>query len=83
MTYSNEYSKTELENLFANDFSSAIFPFLAEIYLEEKDMYRARKVCELGISHDTNNYYGKYILSKIRYFFLQESNLLPSKSDKF
>lgn len=76
MTYSNEYSKTELENLFANDFSSAIFPFLAEIYLEEKDMYRARKVCELGIFHDTNNYYGKYILSKIE---LLDGNILNAE----
>lgn len=73
MKYSNGYNKLELENIFANDFSSSIFPFLADIYLKEQDIYRARKVCELGISCDDKNYYGKYILSKIE---LLEGNII-------
>ena len=35
MAVATDYSKTELENLFAKDFSNPTFPQLAEIYLQD------------------------------------------------
>jgi len=57
--------KKELEKEFAKDFSSPIFPILGELYLKNKDLNRARKVCEIGLEHDPENINGYYILAKI------------------
>lgn len=54
-----------LEGVFAENFSSPYYPVLADIYLEEGDLMRARKVCEIGLDHDSANVDGKFILSKI------------------
>ena len=55
----------ELETIFANDFSSPIFPILAEYYLQDNQLDRALKVCEIGLKHSINNMHGKFILSKV------------------
>ena len=39
----------ELETMFANDFSSPVFPILAEYYLEDNQLDRALKVCKIGL----------------------------------
>ena len=65
MTQNHQYNKLQLEKKFANNFSTNTFPLLAEIYLEEHDFYRARKVCEIGLDADAQNSQGKYILAKI------------------
>ena len=65
MDYNKEYTKSELESLFANDFSSPIFPILSEIYLKENDFSRAQKVCEVGLKFDATNIDGIYMLAKI------------------
>ena len=57
--------KKLLETKFAEDFASPIYPILAEIYLLEGDLARARKVCEVGLDHDCTNIDGKYILGKV------------------
>ena len=57
--------KKLLETKFAEDFSSPIYPILADIYLLEGDLDRARKVCEVGLDHDSTNVDGKYILGKV------------------
>jgi len=57
--------KKTLENRFAEDFGSPLFPILATMYLSEGDIYRARKVCEVGLDHDTSNVDGKFIFSKV------------------
>ena len=59
------YNKKELEQIFADDFSSPYFPVLANLYLNDGDLYRAKQVCKIGINHDQNNAIGKMILAKI------------------
>ena len=60
-----QHTKQELEQIFANNLTSPVFPILAEVYLKNKEYDRALKVCEIGLSSDVNNEIGKYILSKI------------------
>jgi len=57
--------KKLLESTFADDFSSPYYPILAELYLQEGDLSRARKVCELGLDHDSTNIDGKFVLAKV------------------
>lgn len=67
---------SELEHAFAEDFGTAIFPVLANHYLKDKDMKRARKVCELGLKHSAYNSDGKFILAKIN---LYENKLMKGE----
>ena len=57
--------KKLLEAKFAEDFATPIYPILADMYLLEGDLARARKVCEVGLDHDSTNVDGKYILGKV------------------
>jgi len=57
--------KKLLETKFAEDFATPIYPILADMYLLEGDLARARKVCEVGLDHDSTNVDGKYILGKV------------------
>jgi len=61
----NEYNQKQLETIFANNFASPLFPVLANIYYNKKEYTRALKVCEIGLSHNENNFIGQYILSQI------------------
>ncbi|SVB56327.1 uncharacterized protein METZ01_LOCUS209181 [marine metagenome] len=61
----NVLDKKTLENRFAEDFGSPLFPLLAEIYLSEGDIIRAKKVCEVGLEHNSNNTDGKFIFARI------------------
>ena len=65
MKDNQKYTKSELESLFADDFSSPIFPILSEFYLKENDISRAKKVCEIGLKFDSTNIEGIYMLAKI------------------
>ena len=56
--------KKSLEVAFAQNFASPYFPILAELYLKEGDMRRARLVCTVGLEHDFGNDFGKFILAK-------------------
>ena len=58
-------NKKFLETKFAEDFASPFYPMLADLYLLEGDLARARKVCEVGLDHDSTNVDGKYILAKV------------------
>ena len=58
-------NKKFLETKFAEDFASPFYPMLADLYLLEGDLARARKVCEVGLDHDCTNVDGKYILGKV------------------
>ena len=69
-------NKKKLEECFANDFGSPIYPILADTYLLEGDLRRARKVCEIGIKNSLNIIDGKYILAKIE---LQEKGWIQSE----
>ena len=57
--------KKMLENKFAEDFASPFYPLLADMYLVEGDLQRARKVCEIGLEHDSSNVDGKFIFAKV------------------
>ena len=58
-------NKKLLETKFAEDFATPLYPILADVYLLEGDLARARKVCEVGLDHDSTNVDGKYILGKV------------------
>ncbi|MDP6935905.1 MAG: hypothetical protein QGF36_00595 [Candidatus Marinimicrobia bacterium] len=58
-------NKKALEDAFAENFASPYYPVLANLYLQEGDLVRAKKVCEVGLEHDGNNIDGKFILAKI------------------
>ena len=57
--------KKALENRFADNFGSPFFPILADMYLTEGDLPRARKVCEVGLDHDSTNTDGKFVLARV------------------
>ena len=57
--------KKMLESTVADDFASPYYPILAELYLQEGDLSRARKVCEIGIDHDSTNIDGKFVFAKV------------------
>ena len=54
-----------LESTFADNFGSPYYPILAEMYLNEGNLSRARKVCEIGLDHDSSNVDGKFIFAKV------------------
>lgn len=58
-------NKTALEGVFAENFASPYYPVLANLYLQEGDFRRAKKVCEVGLEHDSSNVDGKFILAKV------------------
>ena len=58
--------KKMLESTFADDFASPYYPILAELYLQEGDLSRARKVCETGLDHDPTNIDGKFVFAKVK-----------------
>jgi len=57
--------KKLLESTFADDFASPYYPILAELYLQEDDLSRARRVCEIGLDHDSTNIDGKFVFAKV------------------
>jgi hypothetical protein len=65
MLNKNNYTKLELEEIFAQNFGSPLFPKLSNYYIEDGDLQRARKVCELGLKVLPDNIDGLYILAKI------------------
>jgi len=64
----NALNKKDLEKEFAEDFSSPIFPILGELYLKNKELDRAKKVCTIGLKHDPDNINGYYILAKVHLY---------------
>jgi hypothetical protein len=61
----NINDKTALEGVFAENFGSHYYPILANLYFQEGDLRRAKKVCEVGLKHDSSNVDGKFILAKV------------------
>jgi len=57
--------KKMLESKFAEDFASPLYPILADMYLVEGDLRRARKVCEIGLDYDSSNIDGKFVIAKV------------------
>ena len=61
----NIKDKKNLEGAFAQDFGSPYFPILADLYLQEGDLRRAKMGCEGGLQHRSGNDCGKFILAKV------------------
>jgi len=61
----NLKNQIELELYFADHFDTILFPVLADMYLEQDDLKRARKVCNIGLKHHKNNSAGLFILAQV------------------
>ena len=58
-------NQIELELYFADHFDTILFPVLADIYLNQEDFRRARKVCNIGLGYHENDSAGRFVLAKI------------------
>ena len=58
-------SQVELEIYFADHFDTILFPVLADMYLKQNDLKRARKVCEIGLKYHENDSAGLFVLAII------------------
>ena len=58
-------NQIELELYFADHFDTILFPVLADIYLNQEDYIRARKVCNIGLGYHENDAAGRFVLAKI------------------
>ena len=45
----NLNNQSEFEAYFADNFDTVLFPILADMYLQKRDIERARKVCDIGL----------------------------------
>ena len=61
----NLKDKTALEFHFADHFDTALFPVLADTYLQTGDLRRAKKVCEIGLGYTPDNIDGMYTFAKV------------------
>ena len=78
-TGKNFFSLYELENLFAEEFDSPIFPILADFYLNNSEIDKAFQVSTIGLKHSPNNFLGQYVLAKIHIInnnFIEAEKLL-------
>ena len=60
-------NKQDLERYFAENLDTYMFPVLAEHYLDDNELDRARKVCEIGLEYHPEDAAGWYILAKVQY----------------
>ena len=58
-------NQIELELYFADHFDTILYPVLADLYFQQGDLRRARKVCEIGLKHHENDSVGLYMLAQI------------------
>ena len=61
----NLNNQAELETYFADNLDTVLFPILADIYLQNRDLVRARKVCEIGLGYHPDHVDGRFILAMI------------------
>ena len=58
-------NQIELELYFADHFDTILFPVLADIYLNQEDFRRARKVCNIGLGYHKNDASGRFVLAQV------------------
>tara|TARA_X000001036_G_scaffold314666_1_gene293120 strand:- start:24320 stop:25000 length:681 start_codon:yes stop_codon:yes gene_type:complete len=58
-------NQIELELYFADHFDTILFPVLADIYFNQEDYRRARKVCNIGLGYHENDSSGRFVLAQI------------------
>jgi len=61
----NLNNQSELESYFADNFDTVLFPILADMYLQNRDLVRARKVCDIGLGYHPDHVDGKFILAMV------------------
>lgn len=61
----NLNNQSELEAYFADNFDTVLFPVLADMYLQKRDIERARKVCDIGLGYHPDHVDGKFILAMV------------------
>ena len=61
----NLNNQSELESYFADNFDTVLFPILADLYLQDRDLDRARKVCDIGLGYHPDHVDGKFILAMV------------------
>ncbi len=61
----NLFSKAELEDYFAEHLDTSLYTLLADAYLEDGDVARARKVCQIGLKQHPADEDGWYLLARI------------------
>ena len=65
-------NQIQLELYFADHFDTILYSVLADIYLNQEDLKRARRVCEIGLRHHGNDPAGLFVLAQVEKF---EGNL--------
>lgn len=58
-------NQIELELYFADHFDTILFPVLADIYFNQEDYRRARKVCNIGLGYHENDAAVRFVLAKV------------------
>ena len=74
-------NQIQLELYFADHFDTVLFSVLADIYLNQEDLKRARRVCEIGLRHHENDPAGLFVLAQVEKFEgnLKETEVLLEK----
>jgi len=71
-------NQIELELYFADHFDTILFPALANIYLDQGDLKRARKVCDIGLGYHHNDPAGRFTLAQIE---KEDGNLIEVEKE--
>ncbi|MBJ12767.1 MAG: hypothetical protein CMG62_06785 [Candidatus Marinimicrobia bacterium] len=58
-------NQIQLELYFADHFDTVLFSVLADIYYNQDDLKRARRVCEIGLRHHKNDVSGMFVLAQV------------------
>ena len=58
-------NQIQLELYFADHFDTVMFSVLADIYLNQDDLKRARRVCEIGLRHHEHDVAGLFVLAQV------------------
>ena len=58
-------NQIQLELYFADHFDTVLFSVLADIYLNQDDLKRARRVCEIGLRHHEHDAAGLFVLAQV------------------
>jgi tetratricopeptide (TPR) repeat protein len=62
---SRQEQKRQLEHHFAENFDSLTYPLLADIYISEGQISRAKKVCLIGLDRHPNHPSGLYLAATL------------------
>ena len=71
-------NQIELELYFSDHFDTILFPVLANIYLDQGDLKRARKVCDIGLGYHHNDPAGRFTLAQIE---KEDGNLIEVEKE--